>query len=290
MSHFIALCRVHQYIKNFFIFAPLLFSFQFTRESITLSLIAFAAFSLMASAVYIFNDLMDVEQDKLHPRKKYRPLAHGDVKSSLAVFYILGLMTLSIAVSFLLNENILWLLLTYLAINIAYSIKLKHTALIDIFLISIGFVLRVIVGAQAINVHLSMWLIIMTFLLALFLALSKRRDDVLLAREGCEARKNIDGYNLEFVNGGMLMLSAVIIVSYILYTISSDVIERLGTPYLYMTTVFVILGIMRYMQIAFVLEKTGSPTRALLQDRFLQIVIILWLLAFYFITHHAFIN
>jgi len=281
LSNILSLLRVHQYVKNLFVFAPVLFSLQYSVASITSSVIAFIAFSLLASGVYIFNDLMDIEQDREHPRKKFRPLACGAIEKNTAVYLLVFLIVISIFISLLLPANVLLLLLAYLVLNFAYSLKLKHITIIDIFVISIGFVLRVVIGAQSSEVYLSMWLLIMTFLLALFLALSKRRDDVLLANDGRETRKNIDGYNLEFVNAGMLVLSAVIIVSYIQYTISTEVVERLGTHNLYLTTLFVILGIMRYMQITFVFEKSESPTRIVLKDKFLQVTIVCWLGSFF---------
>jgi 4-hydroxybenzoate polyprenyltransferase len=168
----------------------------------------------------------------------------------------------------------------YFILNIAYSIKLKHITIVDIFVIAIGFVLRLFAGASVIDNKLSMWIIIMTFLLALFLAVAKRRDDIILASQGKATRKNIDGYNLEFVNAVMVFMSGVIVVAYILYTVSEDVINRFHTRYLYLTTFFVILGIMRYMQITFVEQNSGNPTKLVLKDGFLQITIVLWLISF----------
>jgi magnesium-transporting ATPase (P-type) len=129
-----------------------------------------------------------------------------------------------------------------------------------------------------------MWIVIITFLLALFLALAKRRDDVLLKETGKNTRKNINLYNLEFINAAMVLMSAVVIVSYIQYTVSDHVMEKLGTHYLYLTTFFVILGIIRYMQITFVIQKSGNPTKILIEDNFLKITIIFWLISFLFIV------
>jgi 4-hydroxybenzoate polyprenyltransferase len=158
--------------------------------------------------------------------------------------------------------------------------KLKHISIIDIFIISTGFVLRLYAGSVSSDIYLSHWIIIMTFLLALFLAIAKRRDDVLLSNQGKETRKNIDGYNLEFVNASMVLMSAVIIVSYILYSVSNEVIQKLDTQYLYLTTFFVILGILRYMQITFVEEKSASPTKIVIKDLFLKLTIVAWLISF----------
>lgn len=168
--------------------------------------------------------------------------------------------------------------------NIAYSLGLKHITIVDIFIIASGFVLRLFAGASVIDNQLSMWIIIMTFLLALFLAVAKRRDDVLLSSQGKETRKNIDGYNLEFVNAVMVFMSGVIVVAYILYTVSDEVIERLNSQYLFLTTFFVILGIMRYMQLTFVEQNSGSPTKIVLKDRFLQITIMFWLASFFVVV------
>ncbi|MCK4577249.1 MAG: UbiA prenyltransferase family protein, partial [Candidatus Marinimicrobia bacterium] len=214
----------------------MLFSFHYTSESIVSTIIAFILFSLLASSVYIFNDIMDIEEDKNHPTKRFRPLASGMIDKKYAIIMICILAIPSLVLGFFVNTQLAGILSSYFLLNFIYSIKLKHIAIVDIFIIASGFVLRLFAGAVVIEVHLSIWLIIMTFLLALFLALAKRRDDVLLASEGKATRKNIDGYNLEFVNSAMGLMSAVIIVSYILYTISEEVIDRLGTPYLYLTT------------------------------------------------------
>lgn len=281
----INLLRVHQYIKNLFIFAPLLFSFHITYENIINSLIAFILFSLLASSIYVLNDYMDINEDKKHPKKKNRPLASGEITKNTAKMLIILLSVVSLASSFFINKRLFVVLLIYFILNIAYSLKLKHITIIDIFIIATGFVLRLFAGSSVIQTSLSMWIIIMTFLLALFLAIAKRRDDVLLSAQGKETRKNIDGYNIEFVNATMVFMSGVIVVSYILYTVSEDVIKRLGTNYLYLTSFFVILGIMRYMQITFVEENSGSPTKIVLKDKFLQITILFWLLSFYIVVN-----
>lgn len=280
----IQLLRPHQYIKNIFIFAPLLFSFNFSSDDILNTFIAFILFSLLASSVYVFNDLMDIKEDRQHPKKKFRPLASGKISKNIAKLLIVSLSTTSLLIALSVNIQLFIILSIYFILNIAYSLKLKHITIVDIFIISIGFVLRLFAGACMIDARLSMWIIIMTFLLALFLAIAKRRDDVLLSLEGKETRKNIDGYNLEFVNAIMVLMSGVIIVAYILYTVSDEVISRLHTEYLYITAFFVILGIIRYMQITFVEENSGSPTKIVLKDRFLQITILLWLTSFFVVV------
>jgi 4-hydroxybenzoate polyprenyltransferase len=276
----VKLFRVHQYIKNLFIFAPLFFSFSFTLDGFISVFIAFFLFSLIASSVYVLNDLLDIEEDKKHPTKQLRPLASGKVSKPTAKILIIGLSAFTFFVAFLFNSSLFLVLLIYFILNIAYSFGLKHITIIDIFIIATGFVLRLFAGESVCDAPLSMWIIIITFLLALFLALAKRRDDVLLANKGQETRKNIDGYNLEFVNATMVLMSAVVTVSYILYTVSASIMERLGTDNLYLTTFFVLLGIIRYMQITFVEEASGSPTKIVLKDRFLQVSLLAWIVSF----------
>jgi len=275
------LLRVHQYVKNIFIFAPLFFSFHFKLELMLDTVLVFILFSLLASAIYIFNDFMDIEEDKKHPIKKDRPLANGKVSKAKAITLMFILSIFSLSISFYLSQMLFIVLIIYFILNIAYSLKLKHITIVDIFIIATGFVLRLFAGASVLEASLSMWIIILTFLLALFLAIAKRRDDVLLSIEGKSIRKNIDGYNLEFVNALMVVMSSVIIVCYILYTVSSEVIIRLHSEYLYLTAFFVILGITRYMQITFVEKNSGSPTTIVLNDKFLQTTILLWLMSFF---------
>jgi 4-hydroxybenzoate polyprenyltransferase len=175
----------------------------------------------------------------------------------------------------------------YVMLNLVYSGFLKHIPVLDITLISVGFVLRLFIGEAAAKgeAPLSMWIILITFLLALFLALAKRRDDVLLLNEGVKARKSIDGYNLEFINGGMMIMASVTIVAYISYCISPEVIEKFHSDKLFYTVIFVILGILRYMQISFVENKSGSPTRILLKDPFLQLTLAGWIVSFILIIY-----
>jgi len=281
LSELLKLLRIHQYIKNLFVFMPLLFSFAYTDTHDNINTLgAFVLFSLIASSIYIFNDLMDIDEDRAHPTKRERPLASGTVSLKNAKILIFLLSFTSLSLSFLLSFELFIVLFIYFVLNIFYSIKLKHIAILDIFIIATGFVLRLFAGSVVTGINLSMWIILMTFLLAIFLALAKRRDDVLLSLDGQETRKNIDGYNLEFVNASMVLMAGVVIVSYIQYTISPEVIERIGTEHLYITSFFVILGILRYMQITFVEQDSGSPTKIIIRDTFLKLTIALWLISF----------
>lgn len=280
MKSIITLLRPHQYIKNLFIFAPLLFTFQFNTQSVTSTIVAFILFCIIASSIYVVNDLLDINEDQKHPTKKNRPLASGEVSKATAKKIIFLLSSTSFIISFLFDIKLFMVLVIYFILNILYSYRLKHVAIVDIFIISTGFVLRLFAGALVTDTPLSMWIIIITFLLAIFLSLAKRRDDVLLSIAGKETRKNIDGYNLEFVNASMVLMAGVVIVSYLQYTVSPEVIERLHTHNLYITAFFVVLGILRYMQITFVEQQSGSPTKIVLKDRFLQLTILLWIFSF----------
>ncbi len=287
MKDIFLLIRPQQYIKNMFIFMPLFFMGQIADGGLLLrAFLAFIAFSASASAIYILNDYQDIEEDRLHPKKKYRPLTSGAITKISAILIMLVLFVIGISLMASISLEALSILCIYIALNIAYSFRLKHIAILDVVIIAIGFVLRVFVGATVTGVPTSMWIVIMTFLLALFLALAKRRDDVLLFEStGKQMRKVIGGYNLQLIDGAMMIMGSVVIVSYILYTTSAEVIERMGSEYIYLTALFVILGIMRYLQIAFVEIDSGSPTKIVFKDRFMQITIISWLCSFAWIIY-----
>jgi len=275
----IELIRLNHYIKNFFVFLPLFFAIKITDlELLSNTFIAFIAFSFSASAVYIFNDLQDIKEDKQHPSKKFRPIASGAITQSHAIIVMLVLFVLGFSLMTFLSLQAVSILTAYIALNIAYSYSLKHIAIVDINIIAIGFVLRLLVGSVVTGTLLSQWIIIMTYLLALFIALAKRRDDVLIFLDtGKKMRKVIGGYNIQFLDVAMSIMASVVIVSYILYTTSPEVEVRLDSENLYMTSFFVILGIMRYLKIVFIHKDSGSPTKILTTDKFMQLVILGWL-------------
>ena len=287
LRSFFTLLRPHQYTKNMLIFAPLFFSGRITELNLLFNaLTAFIAFSLCASSVYILNDYKDRHEDRLHPKKKHRPIAAGDISTKSALLLMSVLAMLGGLLMAAVSISALYVLLAYIVINIGYSLHLKHVALVDVTLIAIGFVLRLFVGACATQTNLSAWIIIMTFLLALFLALAKRRDDVLIFQEtGQKMRPVIDGYNLKLIDGLMMISAAVVIVAYMLYTVSPDIAPWIQSKYLCLTALFVILGIMRYLQIAFVENESGSPTMVLLRDRFLQMTIAGWVVSFMWVIY-----
>jgi len=286
-SNIVKLIRPHQYIKNLFIFLPLFFAARITDTGLFLNaLIAFLAFSLVASAIYVFNDYQDIEVDRLHSRKKTRPLAAGVVTTRQAfiimtVLFIAGTILMA-SVSFTAMN----ILLVYATMNIAYSFYLKHVAILDVSIIAIGFVLRIFVGSVVTNTQLSMWIVIMTFLLALFMALAKRRDDVLIYLEtGEKMRKVVDGYNLQFLDAAMSIMASIVIVAYTIYTTSTEVIARVHSEYLYLTALFVVLGVMRYLQLVLVEKNSGSPTRIVLNDQFIQITLTGWIATFVWVLY-----
>jgi 4-hydroxybenzoate polyprenyltransferase len=187
---------------------------------------------------------------------------------------------------FLIDWKGFLILSFYFIMNIAYTFGLKKISIVDITIIAIGFVLRILIGGFVFNVALSNWIIIMTFLLAIFLAAAKRRDDVLvLTEKKIKTRKAIDGYNLMLIDGILLIVAAVILVSYIMYAISPATLKQYETNYLYITVIFVFLGLFRYLQITFVEKRSGSPTKVLYRDRFTQINLILWLFTYFVIIY-----
>jgi|LWDU01.1.fsa_nt_gi 4-hydroxybenzoate polyprenyltransferase len=287
LKSLIKLMRPHQYIKNIFIFLPLFFALKITN--IVLfgnAFIAFVAFSLVSSAVYILNDYFDIVEDRLHPRKKDRPLASGLISNFQAMVTMLILTVGGFSLITLLPMSAIIYLSIYVLINIAYSSYLKHVAIVDVTIIAVGFVIRLFVGSIATGVPLSMWIVIMTFLLALFIALAKRRDDVIIFNKtGKKMRKAIDGYNVQLLDISMAITASVVIVTYILFATSLGTVEKFNSQYVYLTSIFVIVGIMRYLQIVFVNLNSGSPTTIILKDRFIQTNILAWIASFFWILY-----
>lgn len=278
----VRLIRPHQFIKNGFVFLPIFFGHRFTDlMAVERCVVAFLAFCLVSASVYVLNDIQDVEEDRAHPKKRKRPIAAGTVTLPAAWVTFAVCLAGAAAMSFALNWRILPFLGGYFVLNLAYSLGLKRVAVIDVFCIAVGFVLRVFAGGVAGNVAVSRWIVLMTFLLALFLALGKRRDDLLIEGDSTRVRKAISGYNKEMINASMVSMTAVIIVSYLMYAMSPDVTVAMGSENVYLTAFWVILGLFRYMQITFVQHESGSPTRILYRDWFLKLVLAGWLISFF---------
>jgi len=286
IKNYLKLLRPEQYVKNLFVFLPAFFSFQLFSYNVFIKVsIVFVTFSAAASVVYIINDIMDMESDRRHPFKKNRPIASGAVPVKWALLLACLLFLSGTFFSYVFNKNLFVIILLYLMMNLLYSFKLKHIPIIDINIIAIGFVLRVFAGAVVIYNSPSMWIIILTYILSLFLAIGKRRDDVLLHENGLSVRKSIDGYNIQIIDSAMHIMATITIMSYLMYTVSPEVIFKMHTDKLYLTIIFVITGLLRYFQIINLDNKTSSPTDILLQDTFLKVIILLWALSFVIIVY-----
>ncbi|MBR7048611.1 MAG: decaprenyl-phosphate phosphoribosyltransferase [Prevotella sp.] len=291
MKSIIKLIRPKQWIKNTFVLMPMFFGGTlFKGNNLIEGLIVFFAYSFIASSVYCFNDIIDVEADRRHPVKCNRPVASGAISMPMAYGLMFLMFALSMATLLLLPADVRWnvgaIILSYYVLNLAYCAKLKDYAIIDVCIIAFGFVLRLLAGGFATGIVLSKWIVLMTFLLTLFLSFAKRRDDVLRMNETGEApRKNTIRYNLTFINEAITITAGVTLVCYIMYTVSPEVVQNFHTDYLYLTSIFVLVGLLRYIQIAVVDKKSGDPTKVILRDTFTQLVVLAWGLAFLVIIY-----
>jgi decaprenyl-phosphate phosphoribosyltransferase len=287
MKNYIQLIRPKDWAKNLFLFVPLFFAGLFFDGPMLLRLFAgFICFSLVASSIYIINDYRDIEDDRKHPVKKLRPLASGSVNKTTALTLAVIFLIAGFTGAWFIRDKFMFVLGIYFALNLLYSLGLKNIPILDIFIIAIGFVLRIKAGSIIAKIGLSEWLTIMVFLLALFMAMAKRRDDVLLKlSSGSDMRKAVKGYNLDFINTALSLICAVIIVAYFMYTTSPAIVNRLQTYRLYYTCLFVLAGIFRYLQLIYVRGDSQSPTKILYKDRFIQATIVLWIISFYLILY-----
>ena len=287
----IRLIRPKQWIKNFFVFVPVCFGGAlFDYQALFNVAIAFVTFSFAASSIYCFNDLRDVADDRLHPEKCKRPIASGAVSTGQAYAIMATMIVGSLLLTLLLPPKrmagLAAIVSCYFVLNLLYSIKLKQYAIIDVCIVAMGFVLRILAGGMASGIVLSHWIVLMTFLLTLFLSFAKRRDDVVrMQKTGVAPRKNTHRYNLTFINEAINLTGAITIVCYIMYTVSPEVVNRFDTQYLYLTSFFVILGVLRYIQLSVVDNKSGDPTEVALNDRFTQLTILAWTISFFLIIY-----
>ena len=289
--HYIQLLRPLQWLKNTFVFAPVFFSNNLLKaDYLWPTIVVFAAFCLISSSIYCFNDLRDVEADRQHPKKCHRPIASGKVSvrggyTMMALCTVGAFALLPLAGS--VNAPYLYAILAaYWLLNIGYCIRLKQIAILDVTIIAIGFVMRVLIGGVATDIWISHWLVMMTFLVTLFLAFTKRNDDYRIYEQtGIKPRISISGYNKTFINEATAIIGSVTLVSYVMYTMSPEVIERMGTRYVYLTTGWVLAGLLRYLQNMIVFGLSGSPTKSLVKDHFIQICITGWLISFFVIIY-----
>ncbi len=269
--------RPRQWSKNVFVFAGLVFAGKlFERSDLLRSLAAFAAFSAAASAVYLLNDTADREADAHHPEKRFRPIASGRLPVSIAIPSALFLGAAALAVSWRLSPQTLAVLAIYLGSQLAYSLGLKRIFLIDSFVVAIGFVLRAAMGAEAVRALISPWLLVCSFLLALFLVLGKRRREVeLLGDVAGQHRAVLTGYSSRLVDGWLTALSGATIVAFALYTQSERTVEHFHTTALVYTVPFVVYALFRY-QAMVVAGEGGDPTQAVTRDKGILFAVFAW--------------
>ncbi len=278
LRYIIQSMRLQQWIKNCFIFAALLFSGNLFNASDFLRVAAgFLFFSLAASGIYIFNDIFDLEHDKLHPEKSLRPLPSGALTVGVARTASTTLMVIGLAGALLLRLEFFWMVLLYVCLNILYTLQLKNIVILDVMTISAGFVLRVVGGAVIIGVPTSEWLIICTVLLSLFLGFSKRRHELtVLELQANDHRSVLRHYSPYFLDQMIGIVTASTVMSYALYAISEQTVRKLNTTKLIYTVPFVLYGIFRYLYLVHKKEEGGNPTKLAVTDLPLLINIILW--------------
>lgn len=264
---YLKLLRISHWIKNIFVFVPIMFS-QHLFDWFYLSdvLLAFVAFSFTSSMVYIFNDLIDVEFDKLHPVKKYRPVASGSIKPSQAKILIVVLFVIIISLLSQLNREFIYVLSGYILINFFYSIKLKNLIIVDLFCIASGFMLRVLAGAFVADIYVSNWLILTTIFLAMFLAIMKRRSEFIAYEGDNSTRIVLKDYSEKFIDQISAISAGGLIICYALYSVSERTITQFDTEMFVFTTIFIVFGVFRYMFLVIKKSKGENPTEIMLTD------------------------
>lgn len=270
--------RPVQWIKNLFLFAGLIFSFSFIRLGpILQSFLGFIIFCLASSSIYILNDIIDRDIDRSHPQKRKRPIASGELNIRFALFASILLAVISMILSAFLNRSFFFVCFSYILLMTVYSLVLKNIVILDVICIAFGFILRAVAGAVAINVEISQWLLLTTFLLALFLGLCKRRYEIVLLRENAQTHRGTLFYYSSYLLDQMIaVVTASTVVTYALYTMAKETYLKFGTRLLGLTVPFVIYGIFRYLYLVHRKEEGGSPEKTLLTDRPLLVDIILW--------------
>ena len=273
--------RPEQWTKNLIVFAGLIFGLElFNPHAVGRTVAAFVVFCALSGAVYVFNDIMDREADRRHPLKARRPIASGALSPALAGGVALVLAAGALSVSFWLGARFGAVALAYLLLQSFYSGPLKHIVILDVLTIAIGFVLRAAAGAVVIDAPISHWLLVVTILLALFLALSKRRHELVLLADGATGhRPSLGEYSPYLLDQMISVVTASTLVSYIFYCISPETVQKFGTDMLGLTIPFPLYGILRYLYLVHRREGGGSPSQMLLNDRPLLVCVALWVLA-----------
>ena len=291
MKMYFELLRIKSWVKNGFLFLPLVFALKLLHQELFFSVvIAFFSFSFCSSFIYIINDVLDAKADALHPRKKNRPIPAGKISSRLALMIGVGCLAASfgLAFSFAISVVFSYVLLCYLFLNIAYVLVLKNIHLIELFVVAINFVLRVLAGCFVINVAPSNWILVVTFFLSLLLVLVKRRAElVVLGTNAAAHRKVLKYYSEGFLDKLILIAATITITAYILYSIDPKVTFLLKTNSLIYTSVFVVIGVFRFVQLSEGKEfdGEGDPTTLLFKDRFTQLVLLAWLISLFLLLY-----
>ena len=282
LTSYIELIRPLHSIKSLVVFAPLFFNFDFNLDLYISVTFASILFYMMSSSIYIFNDLIDLSRDRLHPIKKHRPIASEKITIQEAKYFFSVLLLSTIGLSFIFNFELFLILLIYLIINIFYSLILKEVFLLDMIIIATGFVLRLFAGAVVVDISLSSWIIIITFLLASFLAISKRMDNVnSLNQESSSISKIYTERNIKSI---ILILSIILVGSYISFTMYSEIITKYNITYLPLNSILVIIGVLRYLYIIFNTPKNYDPVVIFFGDTLLKLIFIIWIVSFYILS------
>lgn len=270
--------RVYQWTKNLLVFAALLFAKQVGDPvQLSKSIAAFAAFCMAASATYLLNDLIDIEKDRNHPKKRLRPLPSGELTTSLAWVMSAGLFAASITLAGAIRFQFLLALLFFICLTVAYSVVLKEIIIVDVMAIALGFVARAMGGALVLNVVFSNWLVVCTLFLAMFLGLSKRRHEITLMVDGAQHhRRVLYHYSVNYLDQLILIVASGALITYTIYTCSQEVVNRIGTDKLYLTIPFVVYGLFRYLFLVHHRTGGGDPSDMLLTDVPLGINVLLW--------------
>jgi 4-hydroxybenzoate polyprenyltransferase len=270
--------RPHQWTKNLVVFAALAFSKHLF--DLDLAARAFAAFSIfcgLAGAVYLVNDVADVEKDRLHPKKRLRPVASGEISPNFALSAALSLAFIALAGSAFLDRRLAATAAAYLALNLGYSFALKHIVIVDVLSIATGFVLRALAGGFAIDVAVTEWLLVLLFLLALFLALAKRRHEMTsLTNKASDHRKILSEYSPYLIDQMTAIVTAAVVTAYAFFTLAPETVSKFGTTRLSLTLPFVVYGIFRYLYLVHQKDQGDNPTDVLLTDRPLLVAVALW--------------
>ena len=283
MKKYLKLLRVNQWIKNIFIFLPIFFAGNTIDFQMWLSLSGgFLAFSFVTSAIYVLNDIIDRKEDENHPLKRHRPIASKQILVKNAGLIGISVCCIGLGYFLIFEKGVLPFVLTYMTMMIFYCFFFRKISILDVIVISIGFVLRLFIGGEITSTPISVWIIIMVFLLALFIAFSKRRDD--LINENGQVRESLLDYNLSFVNTVISILVPIIIVTYILYCTTDSNTIRVS-KYLYLTTLFVIAGFLRYLQLVFVENLGGDPVQLFYDDFALKAILLSWMTTFGYLLY-----